>query len=224
MNILAFDTSTNFLSVACLRDEDVLAAFHENVGIRHSEILVSTIQDVLAVPGMDIRDVDLICVGLGPGSFTGLRIGVATVKGFAAVLGTKVVGVPTMDVMAERFTEMEGRVAPFLDARKGKVYSRVYEKIGGARTGVTEHLLVTAEELLDGLEQPVLFFGDAVEKYKDELDAHTMASYDADAEWYPRAEDVGRLGLRKARVAADDPDTLDPLYLHAKECNVTPRK
>jgi len=223
MNILAFDTSTKFLSVACLRDDEVLAAFHEDVGIRHSEILIPTIQDVLAGPGLDIGDVDLICVGLGPGSFTGLRIGVATVKGFAAVLGTKVVGVPTMDVMAERFSEREGHAAPFLDARKGKVYSRVYEKTGGAWTGVTGHLLVTAEEMLDGLEQPVFFFGDAVGKYRDKLDAHTMASYDEDADWYPRAEDVGRLGLKKARVATDDPDALDPLYLHAKECNVTKR-
>ena len=97
MKVLAFDTSTKYLSVACLEDEEVKSSYHEDAGIRHSEILTSTIKDMLDEANWKASDIELVCVGLGPGSFTGLRIGIATVKGLSAVLGNKVIGVPTMD-------------------------------------------------------------------------------------------------------------------------------
>ena len=82
MKILSFDTSTKFLTIALLEDEAVKAEFHEDVGIRHSEILVSTIKDMLGKLEWKMEDIELMCVGLGPGSFTGIRIAVATVKGY----------------------------------------------------------------------------------------------------------------------------------------------
>ena len=121
MKILAFDTSTKFLSVACLEGEELKAEFHEDVGIGHSEMLVPTFKDLLRKLDWKIIDVGLVCVGLGPGSFTGLRIAAATVKGLAAVIETKLVGVPSMDAMVLNFPTGEKNVATLLDARKGKV-------------------------------------------------------------------------------------------------------
>ncbi|MGB3111451.1 MAG: tRNA (adenosine(37)-N6)-threonylcarbamoyltransferase complex dimerization subunit type 1 TsaB, partial [Candidatus Omnitrophota bacterium] len=96
MKTLAFDTSTKYLTIACLEGEEVKAEFHKDVGIGHSEILVPTFKGLLEKLDWKITGIDLVCVGIGPGSFTGLRIAVATVKGLAAVIKNKLVGVPSM--------------------------------------------------------------------------------------------------------------------------------
>jgi len=220
MKTLAFDTSTKFLTIALFEGDDVVAEFHEDVGIKHSEILVPTIKDMVEKLSWDMQDIDLMCVGLGPGSFTGLRIAVATVKGFAAVLGNKLVGVPTMDAMAMKCSAGERLIAPLLDAHKGKVYSCIYEGESPDRKKTTEYLLLTIGDLLDSLEEKVLFFGNGIEKYKDELDSHPMAEYIEDMDWYPRAADIGRLGIKRSAEGTDDPKTIDPLYLHARDCSV----
>lgn len=220
MKILAFDTSTKFLSIACLEDAEVKTSFHEDAGIRHSELLVPTIKEILEKQGWKLTDIDLVCVGLGPGSFTGLRIAIATVKGLAAVLGNKVVGVPTMDAIAANIPSEKKRVAPFLDARKEKVYTCIYDNSGAELQRLSEYLLTTVDDLLAGLKEEVLFVGDAVEKYKEKLDGCSNAKYALDVDWYPRATEIGRLGYVKSLTGTDDPDAIDPLYLHAKECNI----
>lgn len=221
MKTLAFDTSTKFLSIALLEDEDVRAEYHRDEGIRHSEVLVPTIKDMLARLGWDARDVGLVSVGLGPGSFTGLRIAVATVKGLAAALDSKVIGVPSMDAIIMNYRGGAPLAAPLLDAHKGKIYSCVYAL--GAPGGPerrTVHMLATVEELLAGLREKVVFFGDGAAKYRDTLESHSLAVYDESVDWYPRAADIGRIGLERSRSGTDDPAAIDPLYLHSKECNI----
>ncbi len=198
------------------------ASFHEDVGIRHSEVLVPTIKETLEKLAWRPEEIGLVCVGLGPGSFTGLRIGIATVKGLAAVLRNKVVGVPTMDaIVMNPLPQGKKRLAPFLDARKGKVYACVYERSGGEIKRATDYLLVEVDEFLDGLEEEVFFFGDAVAGYREKLDSCPFAQYAEDVDWYPRAVEIGHIGLKKSLAATDDPEAIEPLYLHAKECNIT---
>jgi tRNA threonylcarbamoyladenosine biosynthesis protein TsaB len=221
MNILAFDTSTNFLSVACMQAGKVLGRFHEDVGVKHSDILVPTIAEVMKETGWSPGDIELVCVGLGPGSFTGLRIAVATVKGLALCLGVKVKGVPTMDAMVRRVTGRGGRFAPFLDAHKGKVYTCVYEE--DERGNIfrrTDYLLVTVKDFLSGIKEEVSLFGDGIDKYEKELESYPMANIMRDVDWSVRAEDIGTIGFDLAREGTDDAETIEPLYLHAKECNV----
>ncbi|MFH1665774.1 MAG: tRNA (adenosine(37)-N6)-threonylcarbamoyltransferase complex dimerization subunit type 1 TsaB [Candidatus Omnitrophota bacterium] len=222
MKILAFDTSTKYLSIACLEDEEPKAEFHEPSGVRHGEILVPTIKGMLEGLGWGMPDIGLICMGLGPGSFTGLRIAAATVKGFAAVLGCKVIGVPTMDVIVSGLPgRPRGRVAPLLDAHKGKVYTCVYDCSQDGTERLTEYLLIKLEDLLSGLEKETCFFGGAIEKYKETLDRCPLAKYDENILWYPRAAETGRIGYKRSLVRTDDPADLEPLYLHAKDCNTT---
>ena len=220
MKILAFDTSTKFLTIACMEDEAVMASFHEDAGVKHSEILIPTIKGMLEGLGWELKDLGLVCVGLGPGSFTGLRIAVATVKGLAAAAGTKVIGVPTMDAIVMNAPENRGSVAPFLDAHKGKVYTCIYERSEGGLKRITDYTLAAVEEILNGLEEEVFFFGSGVIKYKDKLENCALAQYNKDVDWYPKAADIGRLGHKKSLEGADDPETIDPLYLHSKECNI----
>ncbi len=218
---LAFDTSTRYLSVACLDGGEIRASFHEDVGIRHSEILVPVIKNLLEEAGWRKEVIELVCVGLGPGSFTGLRIAAATVKGLASVLPVKVLGVPSMDAMVMNVHGEEKKlVAPLLDAHKGKVYSCIYERSDGFASRKTDYLLVTIEELLAGLEERVLFFGNGVPKYREKLGNCDLAGFSEDIDWHPRAADIGRLGLERSGSGTDDPEFLEPLYLHSKECNI----
>jgi tRNA threonylcarbamoyladenosine biosynthesis protein TsaB len=225
MKILAFDTSTKFLSIAFLEDESVAAVFHEDTGMRHSMVLVPTIKKMLEELTWSLKEIELVCVGLGPGSFTGLRIAMATVKGMAAVLCNKVVGVPTMDAIAMNVPrEMPAkRVAPFIDARKGKVYTCVYDRSNGKTERVTDHLLVTVDDFLNNLDEEVFFFGDAVTKYREKLESCSLAHYTEDIDWYPRADIIGRIGFRRFPAEIHDPESIEPLYLHSKECNITGR-
>ena len=221
MKILAFDTSTKFLSLALLEDDNLVKEYHEEAGIKHSEILIPTLKDLLESAGWATQDIELICVGLGPGSFTGLRIGVATVKALSAALGCKIKGVPTMDAEAENAEDEKGKVALLLDAHKGKVYSAIYEKSSDSLKRVSDYMLITIEALLDSLTEEVLFFGDATSKYKEELTLCKFAKSTESIDWYPRASVIGRLGHARSKEGFDDPDLIDPLYLHEKECNIT---
>jgi tRNA threonylcarbamoyladenosine biosynthesis protein TsaB len=224
MKVLAFDTSTKYLSVACLEDEEVKSLYHEDVGIRHSEILTSTIKGMLEEAGWKARDIDLVCTGLGPGSFTGLRIGVATVKGLSAVLGNKVIGVPTMDAMVMNVSPRDKKIAPFLDAHKGKVYTCIYEFSGSGFRRETGYLLTKADDFLKGLEGEIFVFGNGITKYKEELDSSPLVEYSLDIDWYPKAVDIGRLGIERACSGFDSADTIDPMYMHSKYCSVTEPK
>jgi len=217
--ILAFDTSTKMLSVACLEKGEVKACFHEDVGIGHSTLLIPTIGETLRRAGWDKKDIGTLCVGLGPGSFTGLRIGVSAAKGLAAVLGCGVIGVPTMDAIARNAGTSDGYIAPFLDARKGKVYCCIYKKCGDRVERVSDYMLVDAGSLLSGLKEKVFFFGDGVDKYKDELDACSLAEYDWETDWYPSATYVGQIGRERGDII--NAEELEPMYLHAKECSIT---
>ncbi|MGB3112548.1 MAG: hypothetical protein WBB84_06230, partial [Candidatus Omnitrophota bacterium] len=131
------------------------------------------------------------------------------------------VGVPSMDAMALNFPSSEKNIAPLLDARKGKVYSCIYDRSGEGARRITDYLLVTVEELLESLEEEVVFFGDGVDRYEDKLAGHPLVSYDKNVDWYPKASHIGRIGLKRSCYMKDDPETIEPLYLHAKECNIT---
>lgn len=224
MKTLAFDTSTNILTIAVFDKDAVLASYHNDVGIQHSKVLVSTIDEVLTSAGVKLSEIDLICAGMGPGSFTGLRIASATVKGFASAINAKVIGVPTMDAIVMNALGRSGRVAPLMDARKSKVYTCIYDLTGSSFTAATEHMLLTADEVLAALKERTVFFGDGVDKYKEKLDGCEFAEAADDIDWFPKAENIGKIAIERFSGRGDDPAYLEPMYLHEKECNITKPK
>jgi len=155
MNILVFDTSTDMLAVGVKSDGGMKTRVES--GFRHSETLLPTIERCLADASIGLKDIGLIACTSGPGSFTGLRIGMSTAKGLSLALGLPWVGVPTLDCMAFG-REMPGRtVVPVMDARKNRIYAALYQ--GGQR--VSEYLDVSLSALLaaaDG-EAEVSFVG-----------------------------------------------------------------
>ncbi|MDX9800905.1 MAG: tRNA (adenosine(37)-N6)-threonylcarbamoyltransferase complex dimerization subunit type 1 TsaB [Spirochaetia bacterium] len=130
MNILAFDTSTDNLGIA-LKNERGTYSFTLSEALKHSEKLLPLAEMVLGAAGTKISEIDLLVCAKGPGSFTGLRIGMATVKGMAYALSVPVISVPTLDFLASGYNYFDGAVIPVIDAKKNRFYTAVYA--GGSR-------------------------------------------------------------------------------------------
>lgn len=229
MKILGIDTSTKYLSIAIMDDTKVLNSFHEERPMAHFSLAIPTIDRLLKESGLKLRNIDGIALSIGPGSFTGLRIGVATCKGINLALGIPVVAVPTLDVIAYNFIdEGEKILCPVIDAKKQKLYTCFYKKhlsdlVG--RTGVilekvADYMLLDIESLLKKVKKPTLVFGDGVELYAEYLEKNPFVGISR-KDWYPKAETVARIGLRKAlKKQFANPDRLAPIYLHSKYCQV----
>ncbi|MCK4463971.1 MAG: tRNA (adenosine(37)-N6)-threonylcarbamoyltransferase complex dimerization subunit type 1 TsaB [Candidatus Omnitrophica bacterium] len=222
MKILAYDTSNKFLSVAILDEEELLSNFHKDIGINHSSMLIPTIDKTLKHAHLKLKNIDAIALSIGPGSFTGLRIGVSTAKALSLVTDIPVIGVPSLDVIAYNYIEKEGYISPVLDAKKNKVYSVIYESSSGEISRISEYLLVDVDNLLERLKGPTLFFGDGLSLYGEYMAKNCpLIKFSKNTDWYPRAEIVGKLGLQKIKKGyREDIDKLVPMYLHPKECNI----
>jgi tRNA threonylcarbamoyladenosine biosynthesis protein TsaB len=221
MRLLALDTSTDFLSLACLEDGVVAGELHEEAGIRHSEILASRIKDILEDVDWDISDIGAVAAGVGPGSFTGLRIGVSTAKGLALVLNASVIGIPSLDAIAMRGPSGRGLIVPVLDAHKGKVYTCVYERMPAGRLKrKSGYLLCDVTKLEAYLGERSVIFGNGLDKYEKELGALPLAETEKDVDWFPRASDIGKMAFELMPGGVVAPEALEPMYLYASDCNI----
>ena len=172
MIILSVDSATPVAAVAVCQDGVILAEEMLNVGNIHSVQLMPMIADVLAKSGIKIKEVDAVAVSQGPGSFTGLRIGMATAKGLAQGAGIKLITVPTLDSLAENLWGLSGLVCPILNAKKNEVYSAVYRFNGEKAERLSEYLAIAPADLIKELgknSENIYFLGDGVAVYKEML-------------------------------------------------------
>lgn len=218
MKILAIDTSTKYLSIAVMKDERVVARFHRCAAMRHSRLLIPTVKRLLARARLKLPMIDLFCISAGPGSFTGLRIGVTAVKALTFACKKPAVAVPTLDVIAYNARTRPGIIVPILDARKQKVYAAIYCSDGASIKRLSRHLLLPAGDVMAMLrrfkDEAVTFLGDGIPK--EGVDGAIVA------DWYPCAMSVGLLGaelFRKRKTVTAQ--RLEPLYLYSKECDIT---
>lgn len=173
--ILAIDTATRCCTVSLTRggltDGEVLGLQVLNNDLTHSRRLLMTIEDVMSKTGISWQQVDGIAVGLGPGSFTGLRIGMATAKGLVASAGIPLLGVSSLDVLAAScFPVADCKVCSIIDARKKEVYAALYTQDGsGLPVRDGEILAISPEELAGRIESKVLLVGDGVLTYRQKL-------------------------------------------------------
>ena len=147
MRILAFETSAKAASVALLEDGKLLAESYQNTGLTHSQTLMVMAQDMLNTLALTPGDVDVVAVAAGPGSFTGVRIGVAAAKGFAWGRELPCVGVSTLDAMAQQARLFEGIVCCAMDARREQVYNALFSCHGGVLTRLTEDRALSLDDL-----------------------------------------------------------------------------
>ncbi len=147
MNILALDSTAVSASVAVARDEKILARFTADNGLTHSELLLPMAEAALRAANLTVSDIDLFACTAGPGSFTGVRIGVSTVKGLAFGTGKPCVGVSTLEAIAENIAAMDGILCAVMDARRGQVYTALFETRDGVLTRLTDDEAVSLDAL-----------------------------------------------------------------------------
>ena len=163
MRILAFETSAKAASVALMEEGKLLASGYQNTGMTHSQTLLVMAEDLLKQCGLTPRDVDAVAVAAGPGSFTGVRIGMAAAKGFAWGRELPCFGVSTLEAMALHPGIYEGIICPVMDARRAQVYNALFRAERGAITRLTEDRAISLAELGEELkkwEQPIFLVGD----------------------------------------------------------------
>ena len=168
MYLLAMDTATNNGGVALSRDDEVIGLVWLKTPRHYSEKIIHAVDSLLGQLDLEMGQIDCFAVTTGPGSFTGLRIGLATVKAFAQGLGKRVVGVSTLEALAYRFRHLHGRVAPMMDAQRQQVFAAVYEMVGTQiEVSSPEQVAVPGEWLRSLPPGDCLFVGDALHLYKD---------------------------------------------------------
>lgn len=165
MNILAVDTSANTAAVSVVADQKLLAEEIVNYKKTHSETIMPMIDAALKNCGLDISDIDIFAVANGPGSFTGLRIGVSTVKGIAHALDKPIVELSTLEGMAYNLFMCPDIICPIMDARRQQVYNGVYTWEEGEFLTLTQPRALSIEECVEDVKKykkRVIFLGDGV--------------------------------------------------------------
>jgi tRNA threonylcarbamoyladenosine biosynthesis protein TsaB len=226
--ILAFDTATRSCSVALTRggpaEGAVIASVTLAVGSTHSRRLLAAIDWVLCEAGLAINEVAAIAFGLGPGSFTGLRIGMATAKGLCHGAGKPLIGIPSLDAIGCA-VEADDLICVVLDARKQEVYSCFYRRgEDGVVARCSKPAVGRPAALADAIAEPVVMAGDGVAVYAPiwrELLGGRMR--EATARYrYPSAEMIGLLAAASFSVGAFvDVDLAEPLYVRASDAELS---
>ncbi len=163
MLILAFETSAKAGSVALWQDGRLLGESYQNTGLTHSQTLLAMAENLIASCGFQSQDVTDVAVAAGPGSFTGVRIGVAAAKGFAWGLEIPCCGVSTLEAMAENLGIYDGFVLPVMDARRSQVYNAIFRAEKGVLSRCSEDRAISLSDLceeLKNLDGPIYLVGD----------------------------------------------------------------
>ena len=163
MKILSLDSSADVGTVAICEDDRLLAEMTVNTGNTHSESLLPTVEAVLKITGTDINDIDLFACSTGPGSFTGVRIGVATIKGIAYGKGKPCASISTLEALAQNLKGFNGIICPVMNARRNQVYNALFECKDSVITRLTPDRAISIEELDSELAEknmPVYLCGD----------------------------------------------------------------
>ncbi len=163
MKILALETSAVAASAAVCEDEVLIAQSFQNTGLTHSRTLMPMVQDLLKNSGLTLKDIDVIAVAVGPGSFTGLRIGIAAAKGLAWAADKPCAAVSTLEAMAWQIAHIDGILVPVMDARRHQYYNALFESKQGKLIRNTPDRAVDTETLLETLkkiEKPKILVGD----------------------------------------------------------------
>jgi tRNA threonylcarbamoyladenosine biosynthesis protein TsaB len=224
MKVLGIDTSTSCGSIGLIDDEWIISEYLLNIPVTHSERLLGTIELILKEARFTIGDLDGWTISLGPGSFTGLRIGVSTVKGLALATRKPVAGVSTLDVLASQVSSTPYLICPILDARKGEVYTAFYRYgEGNDLKRQSVYRAIKPEDLMKDIQERTIFIGDGVRTYGDYLRSSlpSLAVFPPNQLNLPHGSGVAKLGLQLLRKGESlDLATFTPLYIRPSEAEM----
>lgn len=222
MVILGIETSTKTCSIALTGGSKVRDEISLHVGLSHSEKLIALIDEILKRNGMATRDIDGIAVSIGPGSFTGIRVGVATARGLAQSLNVPLVGIPSLDGLAFGIGKSGELVCPMIDALRREIYTSLYE----GRERLVPHQLIGIENWLERLKEMngnLLFLGDAVDIHENLIKdfLKKKAKIVQKNRRYASAVRIAELGSERfASGEGKKYDEVFPLYIRRPEAEV----
>ncbi len=223
MKILALETSTMLGGVAIADENGLIAEIRLNVKTTHSERMMTAIDWALKQSGVTLDAIDAVAAASGPGSFTGLRIGLATAKGLCYAAGKPLVLIPTLEALAWNFPYCKHPVCVMLDARKGEVYAALFLWKGDRFVTLVPETAMRPEDLLRDGDGPVVLAGEGAMRYWDRiLSALGERALAAPLhKMVPSPANIALLGVQKARRSEyADPATAEPLYVRKSEAEV----
>jgi tRNA threonylcarbamoyl adenosine modification protein YeaZ len=221
MKILGVDTTTKFLSLG-IYDDGKVYEYNLEADRRLASLLSVTIKRVLDALGWCVEDIDYFACGLGPGSFTGMRVGLATIKGMSWAKKKPVIGISTLDVLASDVKVADASIVPIIDAKRNLLYCSIYENKNGRLKRIKPYMLLTAEELFRKIKGNAVLLGDAAGLYREKILVNIKGATILDRDyWYPKAHNIITLALerikdKKPKASSD----IKPIYLYPRECQV----
>lgn len=217
MIVLSMDSSSLVTTVALLRDEHILGEITINFKREHSVILMEKVEELLNDCEVDISEVDGFIVSKGPGSFTGLRIGMATVKGLSIGSNKPYVSISSLDALAYSLVNFNGLICPIMDALRDSVFTCIYKGEDGCLSKVIDYSALSLEELVIEIKnrgENVIFTGDGVYKHKEYLKENLPnAIFAPNHLSIIKASSLGELGMIDLKAGNYDDKNSAPLYL-----------
>jgi tRNA threonylcarbamoyladenosine biosynthesis protein TsaB len=223
MKVLALESSSMVAAAAIVDEYKLIAEYILNHKKNHSQKLMPLVEEVMESAELTPQDIDVYAVAHGPGSFTGLRIGVSTVKALAQASGKPVVGVSTLDALAFNLPFCDGLICPILDARREQVYTSVYRWEKEQLQRIDEYMAIPVDELIQRLKsksEKILFNGDGVFVYRDIImkELRSSACFAPPTCALQRASSVAWLGLQKAlKGETQSYLNLEPFYIRKSQ-------
>ncbi|WP_394907572.1 tRNA (adenosine(37)-N6)-threonylcarbamoyltransferase complex dimerization subunit type 1 TsaB [uncultured Mesonia sp.] len=219
--LLALETTTTNCSVALWKDEKLIDLIEDRTpGYSHAELLHTFIQKVIEDNGFLLKSLDAVAISKGPGSYTGLRIGVSAAKGLCYALDVPLIAVDTLEALAMQYNkETHGEVDKIiscLDARRMEIYAGFYSVNSKSDTGLTtikpvEALIIESDSFQDEKRQRLLFLGEATSKLSEKIESKDNFTF---VEAQPSAKEVGILAMRKYKISdVEDVAYFEPFYL-----------
>lgn len=225
MIILGIESATVQVGCAVGGAEGVLASFSSAKGRRHAETLVPAIRFICDSAGIELREISVVAVDVGPGLFTGLRVGIATAKAMASALRVPVIGLSSLDLLAHQVRYSPRLIVPVVDARRGEVFSATYRHVPGGVQRLSEPRVWTAAELANDLRATntdALLVGDGALRYSSILaeDGAGLEIGTVGTRW-PSAGDLVELAQPRAvREEFVQPWELSPMYLRKADAEI----
>ncbi len=224
MRILAIETATLMGGVALTSEEGVLAEYRLNVRTTHSEQLMSAVDRVLKSSHTPLQQIDAFAISIGPGSFTGLRIGLSTVKAFALVTGRPILPVSTLEALANTLPFTTHPICPLLDAQRGEVYAALFTFLGTNKIRrLGEDQVIAPLDLARQITQPTILLGNGLNRYGGQLQQSLgeKAILAARHLWSPSALQVAELARQQWHEGhLPPPSSIVPHYLRRSEAEV----
>lgn len=224
MKILALETATIAGSIAIVDDGyGLISEVRVNLKIAHAERLMPSIQWILEASRVSIDDIDAFAVSIGPGSFTGLRIGLSTAKGLSYAANRPIVPVPTLDAFARTLPYCSYAICPMFNARKSQVYAALYTWENHECRKVMDEAAVAIDTLLKNIHERAVFLGDGAKLYRQQISGALgdRALFAPESRMSPSASTVAEIAIEKmGKGESADPVGLTPFYIRKSEAEL----